>query len=217
VNGHLRAGCSDGNRGPMKIHQSSSNGIQLLPKGAIASTFAFLGLLALLMIDFGTADRADASMDPAVCVSKNLAVSLLNATTGYSVFGPGALYLPIKITNTGATCSIGGVPRIRPIGVRTKSGTVLEVLPTSMKFKNFILKKSQSVYTILVYWRRPSGHGSFNKRWLKSCDPVKAMGFEITITPRRNLLNRKVNYTLPEVCTAGKANMLITPLNLTMP
>jgi hypothetical protein len=182
----------------------------------VVNSFALFILIVSLTIETSVASPASATTVPTMCTPGDLAVSLLKVATGASTVGSVAFYLPIKITNTGATCSIGGIPRITPAGISVKSRAALNALPTSSKFKNFTLKKGQSAYSILGYWWTTSVIETYREQWLKSCNPVKAIGFDITITPRHNLLNRRVKYALPEVCTTGRANMSITPLSLTL-
>ena len=178
--------------------------------------FSVLILIVSLTIETSVATPASATTVPAICTTGDLVVSLLKMTTGPSTLGSVAFYLPIKITNTRTTCSIRGILRITPVGIGIKSRFALNALPTSSKFKNFILRKNQSAYSILGYWWTTSLIKTYRKQWLKTCNPVRAIGFDIMITQRHNLLNRRVKYALPEVCTTGRANMSITPLSLTL-
>lgn len=179
----------------------------------------FLALLVLIVpsvIEVSAASPVAANSTPAMCAADQLAIALLPVSHGAPTLGYKVIYLPIRITNTGPTCSLGGIPRIKPLGVHPKSGVEIKALPTSMKFKNLILKRSQSAYTVLGYWWTPATFKTYRSRWLKSCAPKKATAFEITIPLEHKWLTRKLMYTLPEVCTKGKANMSITPLSRTL-
>lgn len=182
----------------------------------VANCLALLILTVSLAIGTSVETPAVAAPGLVMCTPDNLAMSLLGKWTGGSTAGSVAFYLPIRITNTGPECSIGGIPRIRPVRVDAKPGVTLEALPTAVKFKDFALKNSQSVYTILGYWWTSNINSSYRKHWLMSCAPVEAIAFDITISVGRNLLKRRVKYKLPEVCTAGRANMSITPLSLAL-
>ncbi len=180
----------------------------------------FLALLVLIVpfaIEAGVASPVAANSTPAMCAADQLAIALLPVSHGAPTLYSAAIYLPIKITNTGATCALGGSPRIKPIGVHSKSRVGIKALPTAVKFKDLALKRDQSAYAVLGYWRTPDTFKTYRSQWLKSCAPKKATAFEITVPLGHRWLTRKLIYTLPEVCTKGKVNMSITPLSLTFP
>jgi hypothetical protein len=135
----------------------------------------------------------------------------------YSVAGTTEEWLPVRITNAGATCTIGGLPKIVPTGVRLKSSSSAAVVVESAiisttKYKMLTLVHGKAAFTYLKLEFR-SGPSSAAKKWIASCRPSVATGFTISIVPTKYILNRHVTVTIPDVCTTGRANDLsVVPL-----
>jgi hypothetical protein len=153
-----------------------------------------------------SADGVTRAAAAPLCGPGQLLVTPGTASPGAPTVGTASYYLKIKITNIGGTCRIGGSPIIMPIGVQKKSGAVVPARLTVSQSNVYTLKRGQSVFTVLGYWWTLPGTAG-RSAWLKWCAPSKATGFVITISNGSRLLNRRVNYVLPEVCTTGQSNM----------
>lgn len=151
------------------------------------------------------------------CVPKHVAV-----VVGKWVHDPSTVdtvfeSLPISFVNEGATCVIGGYPKIAPTGIKAKSFTrakaaqilVPIVTITSTTYQNLTLEHGAAAHSFLnlVY---PIDNVSVVDRWKKLCRPEEATGFTINIVPAKHLLNRHVLTRIPNVCTSGKTGDLRT-------
>ncbi len=173
------------------------------------------GFVALLLVAPMPSNAAATTVP--VCTPGQLAVTVSAWTYNPSTAGSVFQTLPISITNEGATCVIGGLPKIVPIGIkvaRKPSGEVVTTLVegatvNSMKYKLLTLTKGQAAHTYLNLVH-PIGNATTVRKWTNACRPAAATGFTIDVVPAKKLLNRHVKVTIPKVCTTGKANDLST-------
>ena len=101
-----------------------------------------------------------ASASPA-CMQRQLAVTHGEWIPEYSTLGTAEEWLPIFITNVGGTCSMGGIPRILPIGVTGTnlahgSLTIRAAVSKSKTFKSFALNRGTAGRAYLK--ELPIGH-----------------------------------------------------------
>ena len=133
----------------------------------VVNSFVLLILIVSLAIETSVASPASATTILAICTPGNLVAPPPKVATGASTLGSVAFYLPIRIINTGATCSISGILRIRSVSDGTRSRVVFTALPTSAVFRDLTLKNRKSVYTSLGYWWTTSFNSFHRKQWLK--------------------------------------------------
>lgn len=179
------------------------------------SAFISVNLVAMILV-MPTAS-VWAATSPPTCTPRELSVTVGHWIYGFSAAGTEVQWLPISVTNEGGTCAIGGLPKIAPTGIKVKhkpNGETVYALVegaaiqgTAYKMLTLAHRKAGYTYLKLEF---PVGSTPTAKKWALACEPGTATGFTLNIVPAAHLLNRHVSFTLPDICTTGKANDLST-------